>query len=178
VVDVVGALQLALALGLLSAGIAKLLTRENRDTLVSSLGLPAVVRARWWVTSLEIALAASLLANLAPPIPAFAASTVLLVFTAVLLVAIRNGVGLPCGCFGSFDGLQVGTVAVARNLGLLASALFIAAYPVPAGVILFSPARIIIAVAISIFATLLYGFASTVDRDLRTVTERREQVVP
>jgi putative oxidoreductase len=56
----------------------------------------------------------------------FAASALLMIFTAYLLLVFEEGRPLECGCFGALDaGIPVG-FALGRNFALIAVAMFVA----------------------------------------------------
>jgi hypothetical protein len=107
--------------------------------------------------------------NVVPPGPAFVVIAMLLVFTGVLAYAVSRGVNAPCGCFGSFDQLPVGAIALVRNLTLTAAAVVLALRPLPADDVLLTGTRIALGAAVLLLGFALYSMASTVDGFFRSL---------
>src|SRR5215211_1376586 len=106
----------ALVLGALFAwaGMAKLLGGRRRTARTfRGLGLPAPERLAIAVPLLELTLAAGLVVI---PRPAgIVALVTLTAFSAVVYRAVRSGVTVGCGCFGSAGRGPVSAVELVRN---------------------------------------------------------------
>lgn len=91
--------------------------------LLPARGVIIVARTLPW---LEIALGLSLLAGW--KLPYFATFTAVLLgfFLATMAIAYSRGIEATCGCFGL--GEQVGPRTLARDTGLFAVAVYLAAY--------------------------------------------------
>lgn len=172
--DIVGGLQLALGTVLAVAAVSKLRPTSAQDPLFALLGLRAVRMTRMILAAVELSLATALFLNVAPPRPALAVSAMLLVFTGVLAYAVSRGVNAPCRCFGSFDQLPVGAVAIARNLTLTAAAVVVALRPLAAGDVLLIGPRIALGAAVLLLVFALYTMGSTVDGFFRSLRNAEE----
>jgi len=78
------------------------------------------------VAPLELVLGALLFVGVARRFTAVVALGLLVVFTGVLVRAIRSGNSPVCACFGSFSAKPVGRGSVFRNGGLIALAILAA----------------------------------------------------
>ncbi len=74
---------------------------------------------------LELAIGVALIPVVSAWGAALAAMVLLLVFTAVVAVALARGVEADCHCFGRISSRPIGAPTLARNLGLLALAGFV-----------------------------------------------------
>ncbi len=114
------AVRLALAAVLAVAAVLKLARPRASAAGLDAFGLPAGaagVVAHVGVAAAELGLAASV--ALGSSGAAYAASGLLAVFAAALVVALRRGyAGAPCACFGPDS--RVGRGAVVRNVALAA----------------------------------------------------------
>jgi uncharacterized membrane protein YphA (DoxX/SURF4 family) len=113
------------------AGAAKLRDRTTTERTFRAFGLPAPHRLATAVPAGELALALTLVA--APGWGGTIALAVLAGFTTLLARAMRAGVDVGCGCFGTARTEPVSFVEVVRN-GFLAVAAIVAATaggPVP-----------------------------------------------
>ena len=104
---------------LLAAGVAKL-TSRGWPGQADALGAPA-----WAIRSTpfaEIVIGAALVAGV--DYAAVAAIVLLVAFTVLLVRALARGVKTPCACFGSLRTRPVTWWSVARNVALVALAIF------------------------------------------------------
>lgn len=125
--EVAYAAALALAGVFAVAGTAKLRRRAVTARTFASLGLGASPALALGVPVVELALAAGLV--VAPAEAGVAAVAILAGFTTFLVLAIRRGEAVGCGCFGSSQAAPVGGAEVLRN-----AVLGVAAAVVVAGV--------------------------------------------
>jgi uncharacterized membrane protein YphA (DoxX/SURF4 family) len=107
------------------AGAAKLRQAAVTERTFRAFGLPAPAALARGVPLAELGLAAGLV--LAPGWAAALALGVLAGFTTVLVRAMRAGVDVGCGCFGTARREPVSSVEVLRN-GLLAVAAAVALF--------------------------------------------------
>lgn len=121
--DVGYAAALVVAAVYLVAGVAKLSDRPSTASTFAALGVPAPRPMATLVPLAEIGLGAGLV--VAPRPAAAAALAVVAAFTAVLGRALRAGVRVGCGCFGTARREPISFVEVVRN-GLLAVATAVA----------------------------------------------------
>ncbi len=103
------------------AGAAKLADRRRTTTTFAAFGLPAAGLLGTAVPVAELGLAVGLL--VVPVIASFAALALLAAFTTFLVRAVRAGVDVGCGCFGSARAEPVSTVEVLRNALMAGAAL-------------------------------------------------------
>ena len=99
------------------AGASKLAAGERWPANAADLGVPrplAVVVP--WV---ELAIGASLGVQLLMPWPAVAAAGMLLAFSAVLAIRLRDVDRPSCACFGQWSESEIGVGHLARNAVLL-----------------------------------------------------------
>lgn len=150
------------ALVLAWAGIAKLAAGARTAAGFRSLGIPAAGAVAIAVPVAE--LAAALLLVTVPPIGATVSLGLLAVFTAFLVLALRRGLGVPCGCFGSARPEPITYAALVRN-ALLASAAGVAALAP-------SPARPVLEAVIAVGAAAALGFVLVGLAELRATTGR------
>ena len=94
-----------------------------RDWLAESaaLGVPHAVAVV--VPVVELLIGALLIAQLARRLAAVGAALLLLAFTALLVVRLRQGRRPPCACFGALSAKPIGWGNVVRNAVFLALAL-------------------------------------------------------
>jgi uncharacterized membrane protein YphA (DoxX/SURF4 family) len=107
------------------AGAAKLRSAEVTERTFRAFGIAAPRALARAVPLVELALAAGLV--LVPGWAAAAALAVLAAFTTVLVRAMRAGVDVGCGCFGTSRREPVSFVELVRN-GLLAVAAAVALF--------------------------------------------------
>lgn len=105
------------------AGVAKLGARRRTTRTFRSLGLPAADVLAVGVPAAELSLALALV--VVPGWAAAGALALLAAFTVFLGRAVRAGVDVGCGCFGSAATDPVSSVELVRN-GLLGSAAVLA----------------------------------------------------
>jgi hypothetical protein len=112
------------------AGVAKLGARRRTARTFATLGLPAPAALALAVPVVELALAAGLV--LAPGWAAAGALALLAAFSVFLTRAVRAGVDVGCGCFGSAGSEPVSFVELVRNglLGIAAAVALAAPRPV------------------------------------------------
>ena len=75
------------------------------------------------VPYLELAVGLLLVSQLFSPWPAIVASLMLVAFTVVIVLRLRDGSRPPCVCFGSWSKRPLGAIHILRNLGVLAVAV-------------------------------------------------------
>ena len=107
------------------AGAAKLADRDRTARTFAAFGLSAPALLSTVVPVAELVLALGLL--VVPAVAAYAALGLLAAFTTFLVRAVRAGVDVGCGCFGSARAEPVSSVEVLRN-GLLAAGALIASF--------------------------------------------------
>lgn len=117
------AAALVVAAVYLVAGVAKLSDRPATATTFAALGVPAPRPMATAVPLAEIGLGAGLV--VAPRPAAAVALAVVAAFTAVIVRALRRGLRVGCGCFGTARREPLSFVEVVRN-GLLAVATAVA----------------------------------------------------
>ena len=76
------------------------------------------------IVAVELLLGGMLLFQILARVASGAAFVLLTLFTAFLLVHLRNRTGIPCNCFGATSDRPIAVSDIARNVGLLALALF------------------------------------------------------
>jgi hypothetical protein len=102
----------------LVAGGSKVAAGPAWPTQAAGLGAPrAVVPVVPWV---EIVLGGLLIAQVARPWPAVVAVAMLVAFTGLILVRLRDGERPPCACFGAWSAKPLGAGHVVRNVAFLA----------------------------------------------------------
>lgn len=152
------ALVLAAAFGW--AGVAKARTPRTTARTFAGLGLPAPAALARAVPAVELTLAAALV--VVPGWAAAVALALLAAFTTFLARAVRAGVDVGCGCFGSNSTEPVSSVELVRN-GLLASCGLLAlAAPAP--------------VAPSLAAVLVVGLAMAMAAVVLALADLRRRV--
>lgn len=135
------------------AGVAKLTDRGRATRTFAAFGLPAPRLLGTAVPVVELVLAVGLL--VIPAVAAYAALGMLAAFTTFLVRAVRAGVKVGCGCFGSARDEPVSAVEVLRN-ALLAGAAVVASFstgpvvPGLAAVVLASTAAALAAVVLAL----------------------------
>ena len=107
------------------AGASKLLHRERTTRTFAAFGLPAPHVLGTAVPAVELLLAVGLL--VVPAVAAYLALGMLAAFTTFLVRAVRAGVDVGCGCFGSASTAPVSSIDVLRN-GLLGAAALVATF--------------------------------------------------
>ncbi len=108
----------------LFAGGAKIAAGPQWPIQASNLGAPALTIP--FVPWIEIVIGAMLCAQLARPLPALAATALLVTFTVLLSIRLAHGQHPPCACFGSLSAKPLSWRHLARN-GLLIVLAVIAA---------------------------------------------------
>lgn len=120
----------ALSSAFLAAAFAKGFDRASTTKAFGALGVPQPERAAIAVPLLETVVAVLLV--LAPTAGATLALAALLGFTTFLIARLRQGIRVPCPCFGSAGQRPISAATVTRNVFLAAMALgVIAAAPGP-----------------------------------------------
>jgi uncharacterized membrane protein YphA (DoxX/SURF4 family) len=103
------------------AGASKLAAGPGWRAQARELGAPAVTVAPMpWI---ELAVGAALLVGLVSPLPAIAAIVLLVGFTVLLLLRLREGRRPPCACFGAWSASPIGPQHLIRNGVLLVLAV-------------------------------------------------------
>ncbi len=114
------AAALALAVVFSVAGVAKLRRRASTARAFAALGLASPAALAVGVPVAELALAAGLV--VVPARAGIAALAVLAGFTTFLVLAMRRGEVLGCGCFGAARPAPIGSTEVVRNAVLAGAA--------------------------------------------------------
>jgi uncharacterized membrane protein YphA (DoxX/SURF4 family) len=119
IVAVVAAVLVGAAL--VVAGASKLAARESWPSQARGLGAPdwVVPIVPWF----ELVVGALLAAQVARPVLALVAAALLVVFTALIAVKLRQGLHPPCACFGAWSAKPIGVGHLARNGTLIALAV-------------------------------------------------------
>ena len=103
------------------AGASKLAAGEQWFTNAADLGAPRfVARVLPWI---ELVTGAALIVRLAVPIPAVAAALMLVAFSVLILLRMRDAERPSCACFGQWSASEVGRGHLIRNGVLLAIAV-------------------------------------------------------
>lgn len=55
-------------------------------------------------------------------------SSLMLVFTLMILISVMRGLDISCGCFGTTDNQKVGLIKILENLGLLILGIYVLFY--------------------------------------------------
>jgi uncharacterized membrane protein YphA (DoxX/SURF4 family) len=114
-VDVVGTVVLGLVF--VVAGGSKIAAGPDWPVQAAGLGAP-----RWvipFVPWVEIVVGAALVVQVARRPAALVALAILLVFTTLLAIRLREGKRPPCACFGAWSAKPLGPGHLARNAALI-----------------------------------------------------------
>ena len=127
--DVTLAARVFLACVFAVAAISKLLSQATSPVTFREFGVPERIArlTEPLLVPTELAVAVSLLLQPAARFGAVAAALLLLIFTAGVANALRNGRRPQCGCFGGLRAEPIGRSTLARNGVLFAVAAFAAA---------------------------------------------------
>jgi hypothetical protein len=112
-----GAASIALGVAFIVAGASKLAAGARWRAQAADLGVPAPIAVG--VPWLELAVGSCLVTRLAEPVPAIVAGVMLVAFTTLLVLRLRDGSRPPCACFGAWSSGPLSWMHVARNVGLL-----------------------------------------------------------
>jgi uncharacterized membrane protein YphA (DoxX/SURF4 family) len=117
----------AVLLGLvfLAAGVTKKAAPQQWRSQSADLGVPHPLTVA--LPSIEVAVGALLVAQVARRAVAVAALVLLASFTALLIRRLSQGRRPPCACFGSWSSKPIGWIDVARNATFVALAAFLIA---------------------------------------------------
>jgi uncharacterized membrane protein YphA (DoxX/SURF4 family) len=103
------------------AGASKLAAGEQWHADARDLGAPLpVARVLPWV---ELVTGAALIARLAVPIPAIVAVAMLVAFSVLIVLRLRDDERPSCACFGAWSASEIGRGHLIRNGVLLAIAV-------------------------------------------------------
>ena len=120
--DVAAALAAAaLAAAFLAAAKAKAMDRVVTADAFKALGVPRPGVVAVALPVVEVLVAVALV--LSPTVGATAAMALLLAFTTFLVGRLRQGIHVPCPCFGSTGQRAISATTVARNGVLMAIAV-------------------------------------------------------
>jgi uncharacterized membrane protein YphA (DoxX/SURF4 family) len=108
----------ALGLAFVWAGGLKLVQGPSWSKQAADMGVSRPVALV--VPYVEIVVGAALVVQVFTPWPAVAASALLIAYTGLIVVRLRDGSRPPCACFGSRSMRPLGAYHILRNLGLLA----------------------------------------------------------
>jgi uncharacterized membrane protein YphA (DoxX/SURF4 family) len=107
----------------LASGAAKIAARDGWPAQAREMGAPtAVVPVLPWV---EIVLGAVLVSQIAARLAGLVSVLLLLAFTALIVVRLREGRRPPCACFGAWSAKPLGWGHVVRNALLLGLAVLV-----------------------------------------------------
>ena len=113
--------SVALGLAFLLAGGSKLAAGPAWSAQAAGLGAPAAaVPTLPWI---ELAVGAALVLQLVPPLPAVVALALLVAFTVLIAVRLREGKRPACACFGAWSAKPIGPSHLVRNGMLIVLAL-------------------------------------------------------
>ena len=142
VADVLTALAplaaIVLAAVLAVAAGTKLIDRDGTAAEFTALGVPRPALASGVVPPVELAIAGLLLAR--PALGALLACLLLVAFTVVLVVALRSGRSVTCGCLGPLSRRPISASTLVRNGALIALAALASTGPDPDGLLPILPA--------------------------------------
>lgn len=110
--------SILVGLAFVVAGASKLAAGASWPVSAKEMGAPAFTIP--FVPWVELVVGATLVAQVAVPIPAIAALALLIAFTALIVIRLSGGDSPSCACFGSWSAEPVGRVHVFRNLVLMA----------------------------------------------------------
>jgi uncharacterized membrane protein YphA (DoxX/SURF4 family) len=120
-VDVIGTIaSIVLGVVFLVAGGSKIAAGPDWPVQAAGLGAP-----RWvipFVPWVEIVVGAALVVQVARRPAALAALSILLAFTTLLAIRLREGQRPPCACFGAWSAKPLGPGHLARNAALIVAA--------------------------------------------------------
>lgn len=121
--------RLVLACALVVAGLAKLVDRRGARRSLEQFGVPAAIvpAAAVALPLVELVVGVALIPVASAWAAALAATALLLCFTAAVAIAQMRGVEADCHCFGRISSRPVGAGTLARNVALLALAVFVVA---------------------------------------------------
>ena len=103
------------------AGASKVAAREQWPVTAREMGAPAfTIPLVPWV---ELAVGATLLAQVTVPFPAIAALGLLVAFTALIVIRMAGDDRPACACFGAWSAEPISRVHVIRNTILMALAV-------------------------------------------------------
>jgi uncharacterized membrane protein YphA (DoxX/SURF4 family) len=127
--DALVIVRLALAAIFAVAAAAKWTDRAATRRSARALGVPGAFArlVPLVLPPVELALAAALLPVSSAPYAAGALAVMLVAFTAIVAVNLVRGRRPSCHCFGSLDTEPIGGSTLARNTGLFAAAILVAA---------------------------------------------------
>jgi protein-disulfide isomerase/uncharacterized membrane protein YphA (DoxX/SURF4 family) len=110
------------------AGVAKLADLPGSRAAVAGFGVPAKFAPvlGTLLPLVELAVAAALFLSLSARLGALAAAALLATFAVAIARSIGRGEAPECHCFGQLHSEPAGGSALARNLGLMALAVFVA----------------------------------------------------
>ena len=106
------------------SGVAKVAAPQQWRTQSGDLGVPRALATV--VPFVELAVGALLVAQLWRRQVAVVAVAMLVAFTALLVVRLRQGRRPPCACFGAWSSKPIGWTDVARNAVFLTLAIAVA----------------------------------------------------
>ncbi|MEY2580243.1 MAG: hypothetical protein QOE09_92 [Ilumatobacteraceae bacterium] len=110
----------------LAAGVTKIASAQQWRTQSADLGVPP--RIAETVPFVEVVVGALLVAQIARREVALVAAAMLLAFTVLLVVRLRQGRRPPCACFGQWTTKPIGWGNVARNAVFLILAIVLASW--------------------------------------------------
>jgi len=113
--------SVVLGIAFVVAGGSKIAAGPSWPDQARGLGAPTwVIPAVPWI---EIAVGAMLIVQFGAPWPSLAALVMLIAFTVLIAVALRQGRRPPCACFGAWSAKPIGVGHLVRNGALMVLAL-------------------------------------------------------
>lgn len=104
----------------LFSGILKVAAPREWRAQAAGLGVPTAIAMV--VPFVELVLGALLVSQIARQVVAACAAALLVAFTVLLIVRLRQGLRPPCACFGALSSKPIGWGNVVRNAVFLALA--------------------------------------------------------
>lgn len=117
--------SIVVGLAFVAAGASKLAAGPTWPATAKEMGAPA-----WtipFVPWVELAVGATLVTQVATPVPAVVALLLLVAFTVLIVLRLSGGDRPSCACFGSWSAEPIGRIHVIRNailMGLAVLAMF------------------------------------------------------
>jgi methylamine utilization protein MauE len=120
-------LRLSVGVVIFSAGLIKVIYPMELEPLLEALSIPAkrlAMYIRIIIPVLEILLGTWLILGYRAGMALTIVVSLLVIFTATLIIAKRKGYDNNCACFGGIDGSRMGAVVFMRNAVLAGGAIF------------------------------------------------------
>ena len=113
--------SVVLGIAFVVAGGSKIAAGPSWPDQARGLGAPTwVIPVLPWI---EIAVGAMLIVQFGAPWPSLAALAMLIAFTVLIAITLRQGRRPPCACFGAWSAKPIGVGHLVRNGALMVLAL-------------------------------------------------------